>query len=160
MKALVVQRGVQVPVVLRIEGDADEGHAVPLGGGNQAPSRIVGEAGLDADAVGVELEQAVVVLQPAFIGRVAEFDLHDGLGADEGEVLILQGHAGELGKVKGGGIVPLCVQPAGGDIVGVVQAKLLSALVHRLHKALDAAVQAHPCGVGGVVAGGQQHPAG
>ena len=36
-KAAVVQRSVQVPVVLRIQGDTDEGHPIPLGSGHQTP---------------------------------------------------------------------------------------------------------------------------
>ncbi len=60
-----------VPVVAAVQGHHNEGHPVPLGGGDQAASRLFGEAGLDADGVRIEGEQAVVVQEAAPVGRVA-----------------------------------------------------------------------------------------
>ena len=51
------------------------------------------------------------------------------------------------------------IQSAGSDIVCIGKTQLLCAPVHRLHKALDAAVQPYTGGIGSIVAGGQQHPA-
>ena len=51
------------------------------------------------------------------------------------------------------------IQSAGSDIVSIGKTQLLCAQVHRLHKALDAAVQPYTGGIGSIVAGGQQHPA-
>ena len=52
-----------------------------------------------------------------------------------------------------------CIQPAGGDIVRVLQMQLLCAPIHRVHKARHTSVQPHPGGIGGIVAGRQHHSA-
>ena len=98
------------PVVGVGEGDADQGHALPLRGGDQAAAGFFGEAGFQADAAGIFLQKPVVIGKPAVVGRVAVAELQAGLGAETAEVRIFQGRPGQEGHVGGGGVVALAVQ--------------------------------------------------
>ena len=83
-KIAVEQPAVLVPVVRAAERDSDQPYPVPLGAGDQAPPGSLGKAGFDADCAGIFPQQAVVVGEPAVIGRVAILDYRLARGAKLG----------------------------------------------------------------------------
>ena len=87
-KIAVEQPAVLVPVVRAAERDSDQPYPVPLGAGDQAPPGSLGKAGFDADCAGIFPQQAVVVGEPAVIGRVAILDYRFALGFAEQPLIL------------------------------------------------------------------------
>ena len=151
-KAEIQQRHVVVPIVTVVEGHADQGHTLPLGGRDQGSARRLGIAGLDPQTAVIELKKLVM------IGQIPLPDGDGGGRDDPAEHLVLQSIGGEPGHVGGAGVVALGVQAVGVGEVGVGHCKALGHLVHQRHKGVH--FPGHTVGhrQGGVVSAGEHQP--
>ena len=129
-KAVVQQGHVVVPVVAVPEGDAHQGHPIPLSCGHQGPARRLGEPGLNPDAPLAQPQQLVVV------GQISVPDGDGGRRDNAAEVLVLQGVGRQRRHIPGAGVMSLRVQTVGVGEVGVGHPQLLRLLVHQRHKGL------------------------
>ena len=156
-KAVVVQLHVVIPVVLGMQRHTEQGYPVPFTEGHQASACCVRKAGFDAHHALIHGQQLVGVFQPPVVGRIAEAHLCPGLAANGTKVRVLHGCPCQQSHIPGGCPVSLRIQTGGGHKAGVGHADPGSPCIHQLCKFRDGASQPDGCGIGCIVAGGQQH---
>ena len=150
-----------------VEHHGDQLDAAALGGADEAVARGVGEAGLHADGVRVEvvvfrIEDVRAAHQRALRMACAADALRGrhriGVAGDDlAEALVRHGRAGDDGHVAHGGVVVL-VMDAGwvGEVRVLRAAEHLRRLVHQIGEGGNAAAHVLGDGVGALVAGAHQ----
>ena len=146
-----------IPVVWRIERNRHKADAIPLGRADQAPPRLFGKAGFDADAVRIQTEQAVMVSIVDRLLRVDELDGHLLLRDDPRKPAVVHRLDPQKRHVVRSGIVLIRIQARGCNEVGILHADFLRTGIHQLRKFCHIAGHGNRRGVGGIVARNHHH---